>query len=90
MHVRDTRAVAARNRDRIAAGEYQVPGVEQQRDVVAGVGHQPVDFGFCLHHGAHMVVKGKTHAALSQVVRHGVQFRAELRPRRIGEHGSMR
>ena len=45
VHMRDARAVAARERDRIGAGEGRVPGIEQQLQRVAGLRHQPVDLG---------------------------------------------
>ena len=51
-------------RHRIAAREHEMPGVEQQAHVVAGVGHQAIDLGFRLHDGAHVVMEREAHAAL--------------------------
>ena len=84
----DARAVAAGNRHRIAAGEHQVSRVEQQPDVVVRAGHQAVDFVFRLHDRTHVMVEGEPHAALLQVARDGVEFRAEVGPRGVGEYGA--
>ena len=58
MHVIDAPAVAARGREHVAAGEVEVPGIEQQADRIAGPRHQQVDLAFALDHRAHVVVEG--------------------------------
>ena len=49
-------SVPTSRRARIEAGHDRVPGIEEQLELVAGIGEQPLELRAGLHHGAHVVM----------------------------------
>ena len=80
MDVNDALRVTARDRNRIAAREDEMAGVEQQPHIVARRRHQPVDLLLGLHDRSHMVMEREPYAARAQMLRDRVQARDERRP----------
>ena len=91
MDVVDALAVALRHAKRVAAGEGDVAGIEEQPHRLAGKIHQPVDVVFRLDRRRHVMVEGERHLLLVAMLGEGGQLSPVgahllvVEPRALGE-----
>src|SRR6185369_223663 len=57
VHMHDPAPMALQEVHRIAACEEAMAGIEEQADILAGVGHQQIDLGIALDDRAHVVME---------------------------------